>query len=459
MERFIGHDNSKEDIPEFKDNAVEKSIHDKIDADDSVEISIEDFINKEIHSITEDVLLGKKSILDATLCMNELVFDVVNKVANGIISGLDLDKSNLPFAIFVFGSPSRNLMLPNSDLDIGLVFSTDCPENVKALLNEKILSLPFDKIDIAGWHSIDDMKKENCLDMIEYSKATDAKFMVGNQDISREYTELIRDKDTALDRSSRFITEFGLFHKHDYIVKRTGSGPNLKYDFGASRDIIFLDWFYIMNNEGNQARSGSDEPFFLRCLDDLLKNNKISLQEYDQLKKDIEIILLIKFTLRSKYTRTNDELLLHLSSYSLYECYAEAKNAFQNVGINSADELLDKYYASKLILDGLVTELYKQVAASNPELSEIWNIAKTTTKLDGAVMEILSTGTWYELMPFAVISKSPEILEFIVDRIHNLSGYEYILRIISENVFINDVVRQKLLDSNLEEKFKKKLVV
>jgi hypothetical protein len=52
---------------------------------------------------------------------------------------------------------------------------------------------PFDKIDIAGWHSIDDMKKENCLDMIEYSKATDSKFMV-NQDISREYTELIRDK-------------------------------------------------------------------------------------------------------------------------------------------------------------------------------------------------------------------------------------------------------------------------
>jgi hypothetical protein len=135
------------------------------------------------------------------------------------------------------------------------------------------------------------------------------------------------------------------------------------------------------------------------------------------------------------------------------------QNAFQNVGINSADELLDKYYASKLILDSLVTKLYKQVSAGNPELTEIWDMAKTTAKIDGVIMKILSTGTWYELMPFAVVSKSPEILEFIVDRIHNLRGYEYILRIISENVFINDVVRQKLLDSNLEEKFKKKLIV
>ncbi len=415
-----------------------------------------EFISEKIDSVTKDVLQGKKSILDSTIDMGILAQETINKVVQDFVKELNLDISNLPFGIFLFGSPSRNLMLPNSDLDIGMVFTDDCSENIKDLLKEKILELPFDKIDIAGWSTIEGMKKENCPDMIEYSKATDAKFICGNNDISQKYTEQIRNADKQEDKISRFITEFGLFHKHDYLNKRTQHGPNLKYDFGASRDIIFLDWFYIINGENNREEETS--AYFIKGLDLLLEKNFISSQEYSQLKLDIELILLVKFTLRSKYVKNNDEMLLRLSSYSLHECFFEAKDAFQKLEINNPDQLIDTYYDTKLSLDNLVCDLYEEVSKSNQPLVSVWEVAKNSSNLNSEVFKILESKTWYELVPFATLSKSPEILGYVIDSIAYSQGYEYILRIISENKFINDEIKHKLLNSNLADKFKKKLI-
>jgi hypothetical protein len=152
-------------------------------------------------------------------------------------------------------------------------------------------------------------------------------------------------------------------------------------------------------------------------------------------------------------------MLLRLNSYSLHECFFEATLAFNKLGINNADELIDRYYNTKLSLNNLVEELYNIISTLNTELIEIWNIAKTDAELDSQVLKILEAKTWYNLLPFAVCSKSPEILGFIVDSISNSAGYEYILRIISENSFITNEIKQKLLNSKLAEKYKNKLVI
>src|ERR1700733_996336 len=298
MEKFINNSGQGENLSLVKVNSVDNvnSIpSENIRIPDQKESETIEFVSNKLNLVSGDVLSGEKSILDSTIEMSVLVHEAIDRVVNSLVTELQLDKSNLPFAIFLFGSPSRNLMLPNSDLDIGFVFLDDCPDEVKILLHERISNLPFDKIDIAGWSSIEEMKKENCLDMIEYSKATDAKFVSGNDNISKEYTESIRDKDTKEDKVNRFITEFGLFHKHDYLAKRTENGPNLKYDFGASRDIIFLDWFYIINTNNNKEREDETTPFFFKSLDILLEKDLISIEEHDQLKSIIEIILLVKF--------------------------------------------------------------------------------------------------------------------------------------------------------------------
>ncbi len=457
MEKLI-ESTGQNDVPIFRRTSMgDFDAFNKTDTPDR-EITTAKSVSERLHLMSHRVLCGEISVLDSTKGMSILVFDAINKIVSDITIDIQLDATDLPFAVFLFGSPSRNLMLPNSDLDIGLVFIDDCHADIKKLIRESMLGLPFDQVDIAGWSSIEEMKKDNCHDMIEFSKATDVKFIIGNTEIARTYTELIRDMDTRDDKISRFITEFGLFHRHDYVTKRTENGPNLKYDFGASRDIIFLDWYYIINNLDNKEREQETAPFFIKGLDILLERGSISSHAYAQYKSSIEVILLVKFTLRSKYIKTQNDTLLRLNSHSLHECFFEAKPAFQRLGINNVDELIDIYYDAKLSLDNLVRELYDDISISNQELTELWNTAKKTTDLDQEILKITESRIWHKLLPFAIASKSPEILESIVDSIANISGFEYILRIISENKFITDKIRQKLLDSKLADKFKKRLI-
>jgi len=61
-------------------------------------------------------------------------------------------------------------------------------------------------------------------------------------------------------------------------------------------------------------------------------------------------------------------------------------------------------------------------------------------------------------LPFAISSKSPEILEYILDIIFSSDGYEHVLRVISENKYITSKIKHKLLGLKLAEKYKQKLI-
>ena len=401
------------------------------------------------------VLSSEIGILDSTKEMSTLVRDSMGEVVKEVSEEFQLDTGEQPFAIFLFGSPSRNLMLPNSDLDVGLIFAEDCPDEVKRSLVGKVSALPFDKIDIASWTTLDAMRKENCPDMIEYNKAIDAKFVAGNPSFSEQHIQEVRDKDTREEKVRRFITEYGLLHRYDYLSKRTEHGPNLKYDFGASRDVIFLDWYFLLNTDLEEVEG--DEPFFIKGLDTLLSENSISPDDRESLLKQTELVLLVKFTLLSKFRKGGNKSLIHLSNFSLHEAYKEAPAAFEKLGVSNGEELVSEYYNAKLALHDLVERMYAKVCADNTELPEIWKKAGKETSLSEGVLEILNKKTWYNLVPFAVRSKSPEILDYLVNSIRNLPGYEYVLRIASENKFLKDETKKTLLNSRLADKFKNKL--
>jgi len=406
--------------------------------------------------ISQRVLAGEISILDSTVEMGRLTRDVLGEVAKKFASLLHTEAQNLPFAIFVFGATARNQMLPNSDLDLGLVFKDGCPEEIKTLLKETVSVLPFsDEIDIAHWDSIDGMRKENCPSMMEYNKVAESRFVAGNIDIAKQHTDLANAQDTKKDKEERFITEYGLLHKFDYRSRGSEHGMNLKYDFGASRDIIFLDWYYLLNTVGETPPE--DSPTSSSCLDLLLEDGMITNKEYDEIKSGLELILLVKFALWSKNATSGDKKLLYSSDYSLDAAYGDIKNLLQKTGINNADEFAYAYNKAKSALHNLNEKLFQKVASSNEDLLEIWRVAKEKESLDEEVLAILEHPTWKELVPFAVSSTSPEILHYLVKRFFDMEGYEYILRIISENKYITDAIKLDLLSSRLDKRFKKKI--
>ncbi len=66
--------------------------------------------------------------------------------------------------------------------------------------------------------------------------------------------------------------------------------------------------------------------------------------------------------------------------------------------------------------------------------------------------------TWHHIVPFAVHSKSPEIIKYIVRSILGKNDFVYILRIISENQHIDEETVDLLLSSNLPQKYKDNLI-
>jgi predicted nucleotidyltransferase len=119
---------------------------------DSLNGKFENIINNvelEIAKITGEVLEGVVGIIQSTEIMQKLAEDTMFKITDIFSKHLGVASEYLPFTLFFFGSPARNLMLPNSDLDIGLVYTKDCNNNLKKYLEEKINLFPFDKIDIA----------------------------------------------------------------------------------------------------------------------------------------------------------------------------------------------------------------------------------------------------------------------------------------------------------------------
>ena len=264
---------------------------------DNRQIKIDDLIKKtkkEIDSISGRVLSGKITILESTVEMGKLTHAVLDEIADKFSASLNIEKEDLPFALFVFGATSRNQMLPNSDLDVAMGYGKGCPEEIKMRLEEVLSALPFnDEIDFARWNSVESMKKENNPSLMEYNKIVEAKFIAGNLDLAREHSQLVREQDTTEEKEKRFITQYGLLHRYGYYSRETEHGPNLKYDFGASRDIIFLDWYYLLKKTGEETPN--DRPTSLACLDLIQDNKLISETEKKELEDALELVLLTRF--------------------------------------------------------------------------------------------------------------------------------------------------------------------
>jgi chemotaxis regulatin CheY-phosphate phosphatase CheZ len=91
------------------------------------------------------------------------------------------------------------------------------------------------------------------------------------------------------------------------------------------------------------------------------------------------------------------------------------------------------------------------------DTAELWNMSENESLSVTEIKELLKNNEWQDIVPFAIHSTSNEVLKMIVEDIKFLEGYEYILRMISQNDFIESDVIDILMISNLPEKYKEKL--
>jgi len=266
---------------------------------------------------------------------------------------------------------------------------------------------------------------------------------------------MVIDQDSRAEKEKRFITEYWLLHKFDYSNRGSKHGMNLKYDFGGSKDIAFLDWYYLINSVGKDRPQNVSTAF--QCFNLLEETGEISKEELQNLQSSLELILLVKFSLWNVSRTTNNASLLYLNDYSFEICFNDIENLLKKREINNVDELIFFYHQAKAKLHNIVEKLFENISLTHKDSLGLWKIAKDKTELDEEVIEILKNPTWHELVPFAIRSTSPDILQYIVKNYSDKPGFEYILRIISQNTHTTEEIKRELLLSRLDDRFKKKL--
>ncbi len=127
------------------------------------------------------------------------------------------------------------------------------------------------------------------------------------------------------------------------------------------------------------------------------------------------------------------------------------------MGIKDEGDFKEKYYKAKLMLGIVVSKIFNIIILEDEELRSVWSMAESKTQIDPELETCLLDLSWHNLVPFLVKSKSPDILQYIVLKILALKSREYLLRMASENKFIDEHTRYALLDSSLPEKYKIKL--
>ena len=384
-------------------------------------------ISLSIKELCKQVEIGELDIFKS--------FETMDKLVKSSLSELQVSLKNQispnSYCFVVFGSPARKAMLPNSDLDIAVVFVEDVSQKQRKIVFNAIGTLPFDKIDILDWNY--NLEFDSSRNMLDISKSFDTKCVAGNNKIFAKYYNQLNPDQKHIEQGHILIGNHFIFHKWNYLSKYSPeAGENLKYSFGSARDTIFLDWYANFN----QAPE-TEKPRFQDGLDVCLKNKLIdNFEEYSQILWAIKLLYLIKtMALDLSHQLKNNEVLT-LNSKNVVIYWEKSKKALQKLDIGSLLEFEEKYYQARKLLWNLVEKIVTDVEIKLPP----------------------DTNQWRQDVKLAILEEtSQEKLVKIMSKNLQNTEYQYIFRIISTRKNLSEEIKELLKISILEEKYKIKL--
>ena len=402
-------------------------------------------------------------------------------------------KSLSNIGIFLFGSPSRQEMIDESDADIMIIRKNDNEEYLK-FREEFIKNLEkekFPKIDVPMWGNLTECKNYLECSIIEGNQVIEAKFIYGDETIVYELSQM-RKKFCTKDKFERIIL-FQKLYFDQYYKQRTIKGiKNVKYGHGGTRDFMFLTWFcnLIDISEGKRINFEDKIPYVYKSLGDIYSRKIIKFEEYKKFLKSIETVLILRNKILIQNRGTKNEGLTYLDEGTMKKLFT--KKLFNESNIKSHNDLkivlendLENVKQLKLYLWNLFIEYLKKEKgliwqrnfkkilmgefdkhlisniAQNDILSRtavIWNFdkLKDVKLFNNVFVEFSKCNQWEVLASICCHAKCPsKVLDDITKRIGKKRGYEYILKIIARNKNTNRESLKRIINNpNLEERFR-----
>lgn len=292
--------------------------------------------------------------------------------------------------LWVGGSLGRGEMLPNSDIDLFVIYDSD--DYVASDI----------KIDGVDKFEIGHISKSRLFDLLQYSFIDANRFIDGRRvghvdagDVERKIIE-VNTPDRQLANN---ISEYFYYRYFDFPNKTTEKGPNLKYSTGSSRDTIFFNMISRMHTGRFPAVRGSSPE-----LPDVVADAGSRFGIKPPMRA-INLLFIVKNGAISVFDKTGDERSKYVSHESLESIYSHCREKFRALGYSDSHEFVEGYKAARVELELAVDTLFTKALEIHPAHSELEDIL--TLRPDDLVQYCLNaTNGDISQFPQSVISLS-----------------------------------------------------
>jgi len=394
--------------------------------------------------------------------------------------------------IFLFGSPSRQEMVDESDADIMIIRERDSEDYL--LFRKEFIRLiekeNFEKIDIPDWGNYKDCEHYIADSITEGNQVIESKFIYGDYSVN-SYIETLKSKYCTKEKFEKVLC-FQKLYFDQYYAQRTKPGiKNIKYGHGGTRDFMFLTWFVNLldSSEGRKINIEDNFPLAYKSLSSLYERRLISLEDYREYSESVNVVLILRneILIQNKWTSEagltyldektisllfkrksfkDDSLIDEPSLRSYLEKHiknvAELKQRIWDLFISYLDSSRGSIWADKFknFLIGKITlQDIDQIDNSDVllQMAVIWNLRleKDLLIFNEVFNRYSKSDKWVVLASICCHNDCPDkILNTLVDKGCN-KGYEYLLRIISRNKNVSKETLKKIIDNpNLEYRYK-----
>jgi hypothetical protein len=312
------------------------------------------------------------TVFDAMYEMSEAAGDYVGEVAQHYPAN----------ALWVGGSLGRREMLPNSDIDLFVIYDEE------GYAQNDIHVDGVDKFEIGH------IEKNKLRDLLKYSFIDANRFIDGRRVGSVEATDveqMIGEVNTADRQLANNISEYFYYRYFDFTQKTTPIGPNLKYSTGSSRDTIFFNMISRMTTQQFPARRGTEPE-----LAEVLRH----AEDHYGLKPPVEAINLI-FTAKnvaiSSYDATHDPRNKYVSQAGLESIYNFCRDKFKALGYADEQRFVDGYRAARQEIELTVDTLFNLALGEHPASTEMEQILSLPSKdlPEACIAQVNDEGSQY----------------------------------------------------------------
>ena len=243
-------------------------------------------------------LSEEQALMDFQASYTEIIDQYFRRALEESGTGKKLFKKKEAFAFVAVGGYGRKELCLHSDIDIMILFRSKLPDLAKGLAEEIFFPLWDLGLDLGyGVRGIKDCVSLSANDFEVLTSLMDARFICGDSLLYLSLMETLQKKVIAKKSKvfCRWLDDRNKIRMNDFGDASYQLEPHLKEGIGGLRDYHHILWL---------ARAY----FNLRAPRDLEYYGKISHNEYQELRNDLDFIRLVRNHLHLLSGRKNDQL-------------------------------------------------------------------------------------------------------------------------------------------------------